>query len=50
MKHAIGIGNLVLHHADPFDRLLISQAKIEHLTLITHDERMAAYDITIIQT
>lgn len=50
IKHAIGVGNLALHHTDPFDRLLISQAKIEDLTFITHDERMSAYNIPIIQT
>lgn len=50
IKHAVGVGNLPLHHSDPFDRLLISQTKIEDLTLITHDERMAQYNISIIQT
>ena len=31
-------------HKDPFDRLLIAQAKTEHLTLATHDRLLALYD------
>ena len=31
-------------HKDPFDRILISQAKSEHMTFITHDDRLNAYN------
>ena len=35
---------LPLHHRDPFDRLIIAQARIESLTLMTRDPRIRAYD------
>jgi len=31
------------HHRDPFDRMLVAQSRVEHLTLLTVDERVAAY-------
>ncbi|MBQ7733626.1 MAG: type II toxin-antitoxin system VapC family toxin [Synergistaceae bacterium] len=31
-------------HYDPFDRLLIAQAKAENMTLLTHDDKLALYD------
>jgi PIN domain nuclease of toxin-antitoxin system len=49
-RHALAAGNLPLHHSDPFDRMLIAQAKLEELTLVTHDERFAAYKIPILWT
>jgi PIN domain nuclease of toxin-antitoxin system len=33
-------------HRDPFDRMLVSQARAEHLTLVTHDEVLTRYDVT----
>lgn len=39
---------LPLHHRDPFDRMLICQAFVENLTLITGDRRMAPYGVPII--
>lgn len=30
-------------HKDPFDRILISQAKSEHMTFITHDDKLSSY-------
>ena len=36
-KHAAGVGTLPSVHSDPFDRLLISQCKVEKLTAITND-------------
>jgi PIN domain nuclease of toxin-antitoxin system len=38
------------HHGDPFDRLLIAQARIESLTLVTRDERIAMYDVPVLRT
>lgn len=43
--HAFAVGGLPLHHADPFDRLLIAQAQCEDLTLLTADPFMRAYDV-----
>ena len=43
IRHAIAAGGLPPHHADPFDRMLVAQAEIEGMTLLTHDKRLAAY-------
>jgi PIN domain nuclease of toxin-antitoxin system len=45
LAHCHAAANLPLHHRDPFDRLLIAQAKTEHLTLITNDPAIAQYDV-----
>ena len=45
--HAIAAGSLPRHHADPFDRMLIAQAVVENLILITEDRQMARYDVKI---
>lgn len=49
MRHVLGVEKLVLYHKDPFDRMLISQAKEEKLTLITHDKKIWKYDISILK-
>ena len=47
--HAAGVAELVLHHNDPFDRLLIAQALAEPLKLLTADGALAPYgDIVIV--
>lgn len=46
--HAERAGALPPHHRDPFDRMLVAQAIEEHLTLVTHDAAMAAYDVPIL--
>ena len=43
--HIYGLSNLAQHHRDPFDRLLISQAIIENLILITDDEQIKKYSV-----
>ena len=48
IKHTLYIENLDKYHDDPFDRLLISQAIIENLTLITRDENIIKYKIPYI--
>jgi PIN domain nuclease of toxin-antitoxin system len=45
--HAIAAGRLPLHHRDPFDRMLIAQAKVEGLTLVTRDADILKYDIDL---
>ena len=40
--------NLPLHHRDPFDRMLIAQAKTENLTIITKDANFSKYDVNIL--
>jgi PIN domain nuclease of toxin-antitoxin system len=44
-NHAFEVRGIPLHHADPFDRILIAQAHCERLTLITADPKIRAYDI-----
>lgn len=46
--HGSRVADLPLHHRDPFDRLLISQARCEGLTLLTADARIAAYDVSLV--
>ena len=43
-QHAAAVEGIAVFHGDPFDRLLLAQAKVEGLQLLTHDERLAAYD------
>ncbi|HQZ11783.1 MAG TPA: type II toxin-antitoxin system VapC family toxin [Devosia sp.] len=43
-EHAIGAEGIAPFHGDPFDRLLLAQANVEGLQLVTHDEALAAYD------
>lgn len=40
---------LPLHHRDPFDRMLIAQAQVEKLTLVTCDEKIIQYDVSILK-
>ena len=48
VAHAVVAGKLPRHHNDPFDRMLIAQAKAESLTLLTHDRRLKAYEADVI--
>ena len=43
--HALAVEHLPQHHSDPFDRLLIAQAQLEGLTLVTRDERFDDYGV-----
>ena len=47
-RHALALEHLPGHHNDPFDRLLIAQAQLESMTLVTRDRRFKAYDVPII--
>ena len=44
-EHGIVAGRLPLIHRDPFDRMLIAQARVEHLTLVTRDAEIPKYDV-----
>ena len=46
-SHAAELENLPWHHRDPFDRLLVAQARVEGLTLATHDRHLAQYDVPV---
>ena len=43
--HAQAVADLPEHHEEPFDRMLIAQAQIERLILVTADPNLAAYDV-----
>lgn len=45
IDHATRAGALPRHHDDPFDRMLIAQAQVEQLTIVTHDSWFRAYDV-----
>lgn len=46
-KHLLNLKTLPLHHKDPFDRLLISQAITENLTLISADQHFKPYPVNL---
>ncbi len=43
--HALTAGALPAHHADPFDRMIVAQAMLEGLTVVTRDRRFEAYGV-----
>lgn len=47
-EHALRAGRLPRHHDDLFDRMLVAQALVERLTLVSADPRMAAYGVDLI--
>ena len=47
--HAYAVGDLPVHHNDPFDRMLIAQAKLEGFTLVTHDPIFKKYPISVLE-
>jgi PIN domain nuclease of toxin-antitoxin system len=49
-EHALAVEMLPHYHRDPFDRLLIAQAQMERLTLITRDPRIKQYAVPVIET
>lgn len=46
--HAAHAGSLPMHHRDPFDRLLVAQAQLESLAIVTADPAIARYDVETI--
>ena len=49
MLHVLGVEKLPMHHKDPFDRILIAQARVENLTFITTDEKIWKYDLPLLK-
>ncbi len=47
-EHALAVARLPHHHRDPFDRLLIAQAEIERMTLVSADPLLARYGVAAI--
>jgi PIN domain nuclease of toxin-antitoxin system len=48
VEHAVASGELPWHHKDPFDRLLVAQARIEDMTLVTRDDEIRRYEVSIL--
>ena len=48
LSHALNLKNLPPHHKDPFDRLLISQAIVENMTLVSADANFAKYQVNLL--
>jgi PIN domain nuclease of toxin-antitoxin system len=48
LEHADAVSELPGHHRDPFDRMLIAQARTDRLTLMTHGAVMQRYDVQLI--
>jgi PIN domain nuclease of toxin-antitoxin system len=48
LVHALYLENLPPHHKDPFDRLLISQAMVENMTLVSADANFSKYQVNLL--
>jgi PIN domain nuclease of toxin-antitoxin system len=46
--HALRVADLPMHHRDPFDRLLIAQAQVEGLAIMTSDPTFLAYEVVLV--
>lgn len=49
IQHAVELRTLPPHHRDPFDRLLIAQAKVEQLSIVTRDRKFDRYGVPLIR-
>jgi PIN domain nuclease of toxin-antitoxin system len=45
IAHADSVGGLPWHHRDPFDRLLVAQARIEQAVVVSNDEALRPYGV-----
>lgn len=48
VAHAQAVERLPHHHRDPFDRILLAQARVEDATIVTSDARIASYDVPVL--
>ena len=47
--HALAVAVLPPHHRDPFDRILVAQARVEGLTLVTADAALESYEVPMVR-
>jgi PIN domain nuclease of toxin-antitoxin system len=47
-RHARAVTDLPRHHDDPFDRLLLAQAQIERLVIVSYDKAFRRYDVPVL--
>ena len=45
MTHCVKLINLPFHHRDPFDRMLVAQALVDDMQLLSRDTRLSSYEI-----
>lgn len=50
LRHAEVLAQLPPHHGDPFDRIMIAQARAEGATIVTHDRMFEKYDVAVLWT
>lgn len=50
LRHAEELQRLPFHHRDPFDRILVAQARIEGATIVSHDRDLEPYGVPVIWT
>jgi PIN domain nuclease of toxin-antitoxin system len=48
IAHVLAAEDLPLHHRDPFDRMLVAQAQVERLPIVTHDPQVGQYGVDIV--
>lgn len=48
LSHALRVAKLPVHQEDPFDRILIAQAQIEKLALVSADKAVARYSVEVV--
>jgi len=48
LEHGVAAARLPLHHRDPFDRMLVAQAQLDGLTIVTSDEKIARYQVAVL--
>lgn len=48
ISHALHVYNLPNHHQDPFDRMLVSQAQLEGMHILTSDSQISEYHVKVI--
>ena len=47
-RHATCVATLALHHTDPFDRLLVAQARVERATFVSRDPAVVPYGVPVL--
>lgn len=50
LLHAQELERLPMHHRDPFDRMLVAQARVEGATIVSHNRDLAPYGVPMIWT
>lgn len=48
MRHALFVSTLPKHHRDPFDRMLVAQAQLEEMSILSADLQMSRYQVELI--